>query len=612
MIVNNKIIITVNPNSREYYNSIGYTFSNYEKVEVNTTYLPKGSNIEIMVKCDICSTEQSIKYNKYYKNTKCLTNLYTCKKCSSFKVKETKLKIYGDENYNNRTKAKETKLEIYGDGNYTNREKSKKTCISKYGVDNVSKSDIIKKNRVTTNISKWGVDNVFKSEEIKSKISESVKIKYGTDQYLNSSDFKDKYNKFCDKIGVDHYSKSKDFKDKYEETCLKKWGFKTSLLSDEVKNKIKETNIIKYGFDHHMKNVEYSKLTSKRITDSRYEYYKKLGYDLIDYNFDNKEYTLKSILCGHEFKINHDLFRSRIKFNNDSCLICYPKDSLISIKESELAFFINEISTNVVLNSRNLIDGKEIDIYLPDSKLGIEFNGLYWHSDDFKDKLYHYNKTKSCQENGISLIHIWEDDWVNKKDIVKSIIKNRLGITENKIYARNCKIEIVSNSISNAFLNENHIQGGVNASVCISLKYNEEVVSIMTFGKRRINSKLNLELIRFCNKLNTSVIGSASKLFKYFINNNEYENIISYSDISIFNGDLYEKLGFINDGETSLNYYWTDFNKKYHRFNFNKKKLVKIGYDANKTEDDIMRSIGYNKIWSCGQIRWIFKNPLIS
>ena len=128
----------------------------------------------------------------------------------------------------------------------------------------------------------------------------------------------------------------------------------------------------------------------------------------------------------------------------------------------------------------------------------------------------------------------------------------------------------------------------------------------MTFGKRRINSKLNLELIRFCNKKQTSVIGSASKLFKYFIENNEFDKITSYSDLSIFNGDLYEKLGFINEGETSLNYYWTDLKKRYHRFNFNKKKLIKIGYDPNKTEDEIMKSIGYHKIWSCGQIRWVY------
>ena len=606
MIVNEKINIKVNPNSRVYYNSIGYKCSNYETIEIKTVDLPAGSNIEILVRCDVCLIERLVKYNRYLKNTKNNTILYTCKKCSFIKNKKTKLERYGSENYQNTEKIKKTKLERYGSENYTNRIKAKKTCIEKYGVDNVSKSDHIKSIKMKTNIDNWGVDNVFKSEEIKNKISKSVRIKYGSDNYVTSDDCKNKYKIFCDELGVTHYSKSKEFKDKFEETCLINWGCKTSLLNDDIKNKIKETNLIKYGFEYPMKNPKYSELTSKRITDSRNDYYISLGYELINYDFDKKEYLLKNISCGHEFKINHDLFRSRIKYNNSSCLVCYPKDGLTSVKELELGNFIKEISNNIILNSRDLIDGKEIDIYLPEHKIGIEFNGLYWHSDEFKDKYYHYNKTKSCLEKGISLIHIWEDDWVNKKDIVKSIIKNRIGLVDNRIYARKCKIEIVSNSVSNKFLDENHIQGGTNASLCISLKYENEIVSIMTFGKRRMNAKLNLELIRFCNKKNTSVIGSASKLFKHFIENNEYDKIISYSDASIFNGDLYKKLGFKNDGETSLNYYWSDLKRRYHRFNFNKKRLVKIGYDPKKTEDEIMKSIGYSKIWSCGQIRWIY------
>ena len=272
----------------------------------------------------------------------------------------------------------------------------------------------------------------------------------------------------------------------------------------------------------------------------------------------------------------------------------------------EIFNFLKEFDENIISGSRNLIGGKEIDIYLPKFKLGIEFNGLYWHSDNFKKKDYHYKKTKSCQENDISLIHIWEDDWINKKDIVKSIILNRIGLIKKKIYARKCIIKEITNKESNIFLEKNHIQGKCNANKCIALFYENKIVSLMTFGKRRINSKLNLELIRFCNLLNTNVIGGASKLFNFFIKNNTFDKITSYSDQSIFNGNLYEKLGFSNDGETSLNYYWTDLKRRYHRFNFNKRKLISMGYDKNLTENKIMKSIGYYKIWSCGQIRWVY------
>ena len=196
MIVNEKINIKVNPNSRVYYNSIGYKCSNYETIEIKTVDLPAGSNIEILVRCDVCLIERLVKYNRYLKNTKNNTILYTCKKCSFIKNKKTKLERYGSENYQNTEKIKKTKLERYGSENYTNRIKAKKTCIEKYGVDNVSKSDHIKSIKMKTNIDNWGVDNVFKSEEIKNKISKSVRIKYGSDNYVTSDDCKNKYKMF--------------------------------------------------------------------------------------------------------------------------------------------------------------------------------------------------------------------------------------------------------------------------------------------------------------------------------------------------------------------------------------------------------------------------------
>ena len=182
-----------------------------------------------------------------------------------------------------------------------------------------------------------------------------------------------------------------------------------------------------------------------------------------------------------------------------------------------------------------------------------------------------------------------------------------MGSNPEKIFARSCEVVVINNRESNTFLNENHIQGALNADICISLVYNKKIVSVMTFGRRYLNKKSQFELLRFSNKIGYSIIGGASKLFSYFLKNYEFDRIVSYSDNSIFRGKLYDNLGFINDGQTSLNYYWTDLNKKYHRFNFNKKRLVKIGYDESKTEEEIMKEIGYFKIWSCGQTRWIYK-----
>jgi hypothetical protein len=607
MILIERINYKVNPSTKDYYISKGYNCKSNEIIEIDIKDMPLTSSIKVPVKCDLCGDEKNLMYKHYLKNTKNFTQIYTCSKCCDFKTKKTKLEKYGSENYQNIEKIEETKLEKYGNKNYTGREKAKETCIKKYGVDNVSKVENIKNIKKETNLKNWGVECVFSSNEIKGKISNTIKEKYGVNHYINSDDIKNKYKIFCNSLNVEHYSQTEAYKKKFEETNLLKFGFKTNLMAPYIKEKIKETNLIKYGFENPMSNKEISDKNVLSLIKGRYEFFRKLGYLVKDYEIDKSEYILEKTDCGHIFNINYDLFRSRIKYGNNSCLICYPKDPLQSIKEQELGNWLKSFDNNILYGDRKILNGKELDIYLPDKKIAIEFNGLYWHSDKFKDKLYHIEKTKACIGLNISLLHIWEDDWLNRKEIVKSIILNKMGLIQNKIFARKTKIKIITNKESNLFLNNNHIQGGTNASICLALYYNEEIISVMTFGTRRLNNKDTFELIRFCNKINNNVIGGATKLFSYFLKNYQYENIISYSDKSLFDGGLYSKLGFKNDGDTSLNYYWTDLSKKYHRFNFNKKKLIKLGYDKNKTEDEIMKEIGYYKIWSCGQIRWIYK-----
>ena len=605
MIKLDKIKIKVNPNSRMYYNSLGYNCVNYDIIEIHTLDLPPGSNIYIEILCDNCGAESTTKYNKYYKSTNGSSNNNYCKKCSHIKAKETKLERYGDENYHNILKAKETKLERYGDENYTNREKSRNTCKTKYGYENVSQVSDIKEKKVKTCLENHLCENPFQSEEIKSKIRETNLNRWGNKHYLLSDDAKNKYNEFCEKLGVSHYSKSDDYKEKIEKTSMYKWGVKHIFQSSDIQEKISKTNYIKYGFDNVMRNKDISLMKTKEFVDSRNLFFNNLGYEYINYDFDEHLYKLKKISCKHEFNINYDLFRSRIKYNNDSCLICYPKNELSSIKEKEMFNWLKTFNLDIIENDRTLI-GKEIDIYLPDFKIGIEFNGLYYHSDKFKEKTYHIDKSNRCKEVGIELMHIWEDDWVYRKEIVKSIILNKLNLNTDKIYARKCKVRVINSKISKEFLNNNHIQGSTTSSIQLGLYFDDYLVSVMTFGNRRINSKNSFELIRFCNIINTNIIGAASKLFNYLLNTYNVTDIVSYSDISLFSGDLYEKLGFENNGKTSLNYYWTDLKNKYHRFNFNKKKLIKMGYDRDLTEEQIMKNIGYYKIWSCGQIRWIY------
>jgi hypothetical protein len=249
---------------------------------------------------------------------------------------------------------------------------------------------------------------------------------------------------------------------------------------------------------------------------------------------------------------------------------------------------------------------------VPKHNLGIEFDGLYWHSEYFMDSDYHLNKTKECEKLGINLIHIFEDEWLYNRPIVESIITNKLNLISNKVYARKCELKEVGDSVSKKFLNENHIQGGeCKNSVRLGLYYEEVLVSLMTFSRGRISlggSVDEWELVRFCNKINYNIVGGASKLFSYFLKIQKPNKIISYSDIRIFDGKLYSTLGFNKIHESKPNYWYVLENKRYHRFAYRKNVLVKQGFDKDKTEKQIMFNSGYYRIYDCGHIRWEYNN----
>jgi very-short-patch-repair endonuclease len=360
---------------------------------------------------------------------------------------------------------------------------------------------------------------------------------------------------------------------------------------DSIKNKIKNTNKSTYKL----------KITDKNI---------------IDVDFDNKGYLYNCNICNDTFFINYSLLKNRKKTNTILCTICNPILKNISGLEIELKNFIKEkyISTTI-FNDKNILKPYELDIYIPDLKIAFEFNGLFWHNENNKENDYHLNKTEECEKQGIQLIHIWEDDWLNKQEIIKSMILNKLGKTLHKIYARKCEIkEINDNKLIKEFLEKNHIQEFVGSKIKIGLLHNNELISLMTFGDRRVAMGKKLtkegeyELLRFCNKLNTNVIGGASKLFKYFIINYKPEEITTYADRSISQGKLYETLGFKFQGKTQPNYYYIIDGVRKHRFNFRKDKLIKEGYDPNKTEHDIMLERKIYRIYDSGNLKFIYNN----
>lgn len=270
-----------------------------------------------------------------------------------------------------------------------------------------------------------------------------------------------------------------------------------------------------------------------------------------------------------------------------------------------------KLFNNAILHDRTALGGKELDIYIPEKKLAIEFNGDYWHSDLFKDELYHQQKTIECAKKGIHLINIFEYEWKDLNTKTKILAYLNTIINENSlltIYGRDTYIKEIDKEKSKEFLNNYHIQSSASASIHIGCYYNNELVGVITFGSPRFNKNYQYELIRLCWKPNLIVIGGLNKLFKYFINKYNPTSILSYCDISKFTGNSYLKIGFkpCNNSISSPNYKWVNLstNTVLNRYQTQKHKLIqyKLGLES-QTEDEIMRNLDFLKIYDCGNIK---------
>lgn len=346
---------------------------------------------------------------------------------------------------------------------------------------------------------------------------------------------------------------------------------------------------------------------------------------------------LKKITQSHLNLHNIKLWEYREKYKNTisntvrlNMLDFYEKTlrdkgfTKVSKWEKEINDFINELGINTLQSCRTVLDQyNEIDIYIPDFKIGIECNGLYYHSEirGNKNKNYHKIKTVTANSKDITLLQIFEDEWHEKKDIIKSKLINLFNLGSNKkIYARNCKIKEISASVKNLFLNKNHIQGEDRSTIYLGAYYDNELVSVMTFdnnrsyNKEKNHNKNIYELKRFATKLNYNVLGIGSKMFKYFLDVYNPKRVVSFLDLrwsNINKQNIYEILGFKKEKTLNPDYNYLNFNlhrnKRFHKFAFGKKRLKKKFpeiYSEDKTEWEIMQEAGYDRIWDCGKIKY--------
>ena len=397
---------------------------------------------------------------------------------------------------------------------------------------------------------------------------------------------------------------------------------------DEVKQRAQKAVVTKrhngYDFGANMRGKKHSDETKTKISKSSSMYAelkKKQSHERLmallaesDLNFISRHdnvVTVECSKCGCNFQRTKQYFTPS-KFSDDMCPSCFPRDTLISAAEVELNEYIRSIYDGVVISSdRQALGNKEIDIFLPELNIGIEFNGLYWHSEiqlisnGYSPKK-DFEKYKLATSNGIRLIQIFEDEWKYKPNIVKSMLASILNKSQNRIYARKTEIKEISASEANAFVKDNHIQGSGRSNVRYGLYHDGTLVSVMTFSKSNLSRKVNTwEVDRFCSVLGTNVVGGASKLFSKFLKEHKPDTVISYSDNRWNTGKVYEHIGMIKDKQTTPGY-WYFYRgqcERIHRFTLRKNS----NDEPQLTEWENRVKQGYNRVWDCGHTLWCYR-----
>lgn len=409
---------------------------------------------------------------------------------------------------------------------------------SRYCSAKCSANSIETKNKKKqTNLEKYGVEQVLQNKNIYNKMTENIKEKYGTDNVF----------------------KVKEIQEKQKETIKEKYNVDNVSQLDEVKDK-KETTRLKSQTNKMDKILKY------------------FDVELIDkYNLNNREIlNFKCLKCGNTFENNY----FNIQQGYGKCPICFPKYK--SNDELELIEFIKSLNiSNIVEGDKTILNGKELDILLPDKNLAIEYNGLYYHSETCnRDEKYHLDKTIECKKRNLKLIHIFEDEWVYKKDIVKNKLKEVFEIYDDIDLNNNDHIiKEINETIKNEFINKYDLQRNIESDINLGLYYNQNLTSIISFKK----DNDIYEIANFCSSSNYNNKFIFDKLLSYFKDNYEWDEIILYADIRwiiLNNINGFKMVNYINP-----KCWYVKGNTKYMENEINK--------EYNK----------YHKLWDCGYLK---------
>jgi very-short-patch-repair endonuclease len=520
----------------------------FEKFGYTVDSLTAKSSRSILLQCDYCGVEyESIPKRRFIAHKVIAKD--ACSKCKYIKMEEMNLLKYGVKNVFQLDSIKE---------------KSKVTCKEKYGTEFASQSEEFKEKVKETCLDKYGVQNACQSEEVKTKMRETLKSNYGVENPSLSPEIVQRRKEtMLDRFGHVSYLASEDCKQKR----IEKLGTDNIFRTPEFVEEMKARNIEKYGVDHRMKVPELAKAVGQKSLQSKIE----SGKVRI---FEGKTASEWAEITGFSESAFHALVT---KYGWDIAVDMTPRMSSLEI---EMGKILDDLGAEYKKQVK--VGGYYTDFVIGD--IIIECDGLYWHSENHKNDNYHIEKLSFYEKSGYRALFFRQDEILNKRNIVKSIIANKLGMSK-RIFARKCSIGAIDKNIAAKFLSENHLMGKGRGEP-IALIFEGEILAVFQVCKTRSG----WELSRFATKSGTNIIGGFSKALSFFINNYRGD-LVTFVDRRYGSGDYLPSLGFTKESSYA-SFRWTDGTQTFHRMRFKSN----TGYGS-----------GLYKIWDCGQTKYLLR-----
>lgn len=471
---------------------------------------------------------------------------------------------------------------------------------AKYNVDNVMAIPGLIERRNADERKKYDGKLFVQTDEFKEQSRETQFATYGT-WYSASAEGRKAYREIMLRNhNVPEYFQSEEFKNKSRATLRATRNVDNISQTEEWHEKVAETSMRKFGAKHYTQSLQW-KLPAINKYDTLIKQYSCKVVAMHDKN----RIQFHCDVCGNDCTEQYQLLEWRVGHNVTPCTVCYPKNASVSVEEKELKEYVESLGLKVDHYDRDFLGTYGADIVIEDKKVIIEYDGIYWHSELYKDSGYHLEKKLLAEDKGYTLIHVFSDEWVYKRDIVKSRIRHILGCPgATRLYPRKCQIRQVEPREYREFLDRNHIQGSVNSRWAYGLYSGDRLVSLMTFGMSRYEEN-TVELLRFCSDMDFVIPGAAGKLFNHFIKSQpDISEIVSYADMRWSSGNaFYTKLGFELEAMSEPGYFIVDGDVRRNRMNYQRHRIAGPD-DEGKTEHEITLERGLYRIYDCGQLKY--------